>query len=115
MPMDAVAETARLPAERILPIRQGEAFVLRDRTLPLIRLSALLDRPAAPRGATVRILVTGSGAGRTGVEVEGFAGRADVLLRPVEGLLAGLPGLLGTAMMGDGQVLMVLDLPGLTG
>nr|WP_245215687.1 chemotaxis protein CheA [Pararoseomonas baculiformis] len=115
VPIGAVAETARIPAGLILPLRQGEAFVLRDRTLPLIRLPALLDRPATPRGDTARVLVAGAGAGRVGLEVDGFAGQADVLLRPLEGLLAGMPGLLGTAMLGDGRVLLVLDLPGLIG
>ncbi|SHK06494.1 two-component system, chemotaxis family, sensor kinase CheA [Roseomonas rosea] len=115
LPSDAVAETARIPAGRILPLRQGEAFVLRDRTVPLVRLSALLDLPGTPRGEMVRMAVVGSGAARVGVEVDGFAGRADVLLRPLPGLLSGMPGLLGTALMGDGQVLMVLDMPGLIG
>jgi two-component system chemotaxis sensor kinase CheA len=33
------------------------------------------------------------------------------MVRPMTGLLSGMPGLLGTALMGDGRVLMVLDLP----
>ncbi|WP_426959530.1 chemotaxis protein CheA [Muricoccus radiodurans] len=115
VPVEGVAETARVPADRILPLRDGEAFVLRDRTVPLLRLSALLDLPAAPRGGVARVLVLGAGAGRIGVEVDGFAGRADVLLRPLAGLLAGTPGVTGTALLGDGRVLMVLDLPGLIG
>jgi two-component system chemotaxis sensor kinase CheA len=115
VPTDVVAETARIPVDRILPLRQGEAFVLRDRTVPLLRLSALLELPAAPRGGMVRMAVVGSGTARVGVEVDGFGGRADVLLRPLPGLLSGMPGLLGTALMGDGQVLMVLDMPELVG
>ncbi|MFH5923010.1 chemotaxis protein CheA [Roseomonas xinghualingensis] len=115
VPMEAIAETARIPAAGILPLRQGEAFVLRDRTVPLVRLPALLDRPAGPRGDIAQVLVIGAGAERIGVEVDGFAGRTDVLLRPLAGLLSGMPGLLGTALLGDGQVLMVLDLPELIG
>jgi two-component system chemotaxis sensor kinase CheA len=45
------------------------------------------------------------------VAVSGFAERIDVLLRPMSGLLAGMPGMLGTALLGDGRVLVVLDLP----
>jgi len=115
VPMEAIAETARIPADSILPLRHGEAFVLRDRTVPLVRLPSLLDRPAGPRGDIAQVLVTGTGADRIGVEVDGFAGRTEVLLRPLAGLLSGMPGLLGTALLGDGQVLMVLDLPELIG
>jgi two-component system chemotaxis sensor kinase CheA len=115
VPIEGVSETARIQAFRILPLRDGEAFVLRDRTVPLFRLSALLDLPAAPRKESAKVVMIGTGSGHIGVEVDGLDGRADVLLRPLSGLLSGMPGLLGTALLGDGQVLMVLDLPGLIG
>ena len=41
--------------------------------------------------------------------------KIDVLLRPMTGLLATMPGILGTALLGDGRVLMILDLPELVG
>ena len=44
-----------------------------------------------------------------------WAARADVLLRPLAGLLAGMPGVRGAALLGDGGVLMVLDLAELIG
>jgi two-component system chemotaxis sensor kinase CheA len=115
VPVEAVAETARIPAGHILPLHGGEAFVLRDRTVPLLRLAALLGLPAGPRGAGVPVLVIGTGEARVAVEVDGFAGRAEVLLRPPTGLLATMPGLLGAALLGDGRVHVVLDLPGLIG
>ena len=113
IPAELVAETARIPAAEVVPLGQGEALVLRGRTLPLLRLSALLDLPSPPRTAALRTVVTGGAAGRMALEVDGFEGRLDLLLRPPEGLLRGLPGLLGTALRGDGRVMMVLDLPGL--
>jgi two-component system chemotaxis sensor kinase CheA len=33
-----------------------------------------------------------------------------VMLKPVEGLLSGTPGIAGTTLMGDGRVLLILDL-----
>jgi two-component system chemotaxis sensor kinase CheA len=116
VPMDLVAETARIPAARILPIRDGEAFVLRDRTVPLLRLSSLLDRVSMPRGAAdARIILLAFGDQRIGVEVDSFGERIDVMLRPLTGLLARMPGVLGAALLGDGRVLLVLDLPELIG
>jgi two-component system chemotaxis sensor kinase CheA len=58
-------------------------------------------------------LITGGGAARVGLEVDAFTARTDILLRPLDGLLSGTPGLLGTGLLGDGRVLLVLDLPGL--
>lgn len=114
VPTGAVTETIRIATDRILPIRDGEAFVLRDRAIPLLRLSALLDLPRTERSARcARVLITGGGAARVGLEVDAFTARTDILLRPLDGLLSGTPGLLGTGLLGDGRVLLVLDLPGL--
>ena len=60
--LDGVIETAFVPASRILPVRDGEAFVLRDRTLPLVRLADLLEipRPAElPTGMKVVVMEVG--------------------------------------------------------
>jgi len=116
VPMDVVAEVTRVPSARILPIRDGEAFVLRNRTVPLLRLSSLLHTEATPRGSTdARVLIVAFGDQRVGVEVDSLGDRADVMLRPLTGLLSSMPGVLGAALMGDGRVLLVLDLPELIG
>lgn len=114
VPIGVVAETARIPWTEIIPVQGGSAFVLRDHTIPLLHLSDLLHLPPSPRaGLHAKILVAALGSQRTGLVVEAFEDRSDVLLRPLGGMLAGRPGLLGTALLGDGQVLMVLNLPGL--
>jgi len=116
VPMNVVAEVTRVPPARILPIRDGEAFVLRDRTVPLLRLSSLLNIEAAPRAATdARVLIVAFGDQLVGVQVDSLGDRSDVMLRPLTGLLASMPGVLGAALMGDGRVLLVLDLPELIG
>ena len=45
-----------------------------------------------------------------GLEVDRLGDRLDVMLKPPEGLLAGVPGIDGTTLLGDGRVLIVLDL-----
>jgi two-component system chemotaxis sensor kinase CheA len=60
-------------------------------------------------------LIVKSGGDLVGIKVDGLSERLDVLLRPMTGLLSGLPGVQGTALLGDGRVLLVLDLPELIG
>jgi two-component system chemotaxis sensor kinase CheA len=116
VPIEAVTETLRLPVAMIQPVGSGEAFVSRGRTLPLLRLSTLLGFPPVQRhGATAKLLVVACGQQHVGIEVDGFSDRTDLLLRPMSGLLAGVAGLLGTALLADGRVLLVLDLPELVG
>jgi two-component system chemotaxis sensor kinase CheA len=105
LPLDGIVETAFVPSARILPVQEAEAFVLRDRTLPLVRLASLLEIPRAPD----------KGDELVGIAVDGFAERMDVLMRPMDGILAGMPGVMGTTLLGDGSVLMILDVPELIG
>ena len=115
IPITAVTEAARVARDRILPLGGGEAFILRDHTVPLRPLATLLGLAPAPRPmhATVLLLGAPDAPDRTGIEVDAVLGRADLLLRPLAGLLAAIPFLLGTAVEADGAALLVLDLPGL--
>ena len=116
IPIEAVVESLRLPVAMIQPIGGGEAFVSRGRTLPLLRLADLLGLPPRPRQGTVaRLLVVRCGDQPVGIEVDGFSERMDLLLRPMSGLLSGMAGLSGSALMADGRVLLVLDVPELVG
>lgn len=112
IPLEGVVETASVPKARILPVRDAEAFVLRDRTLPLVRLSDLLEIPRAEAtGPGVKTLIMSVGGELVGVAVDGFFETMDVLMRPMDGILAGMPGVMGTTLLGDGSVLMILDIP----
>ena len=48
VPMEIVVETVRLPRERIMRVGAAEAFVLRDRTIPLINLTDAIGLPREP-------------------------------------------------------------------
>jgi len=112
VPVDVVRETVRVARSRIVPIKHGEAFSLRDRTLPLIRLSDVLGLPSLHRASeNARVLVVGSEASPSALEVEEFGERIEAQVRPATGLLAGFSSVLGTTLLGDGKVLMILDIP----
>ncbi len=111
IPLDAVVETVRVPRDRIQAIGRAGAFVVRNRTVPLIDLARTLGQATPPKTTPEAIVVIAAMSGQFGgLEVDRLGERMDVMLRPVEGLLAGMPGIAGTTLMGDGQVLLVLDL-----
>ena len=110
LPLESVVETARMPRAAIAAVGAARAFVLRDRTLPVIDLGKALgwERPAADPEATIVVV---SALGQLGgLEVDRLGDRLDVMLTAPEGLLAGIPGIDGTTLMGDGRVLIVLDI-----
>ena len=60
VPIEAIAETVRLPRDAYRQIKSGEAFVLRDRIVPTCRLDRLLELPDAGASATPRTMRSSS-------------------------------------------------------
>jgi two-component system chemotaxis sensor kinase CheA len=111
IPMDVIAETVRLPFSSIRSIKRVETFVLRNAVVPLVRLADLLGM-TAPRAHSEAeaVLVVRLGGGSAGLVVDRFRESMDVILKPMDGMLAGMAGYAGTALLGDGRVLLVLNL-----
>ena len=112
VPMDMIVETVRVPAERIRTIKRAETFVLRDAVIPLVRMSHLLRMPERQPedGAETAVLVCLVNGRRVGLVIDDFREGMDVILKPLEGVLGGIDGFSGTTLLGDGRVLLVLDL-----
>ena len=115
IPLEAVRETLRVPRQSISPVGAGHALVHRGRTVPLVELETLLDaeRDGGQRNGDAVVVLFEIDGERGAVEVDGVGERMEVMLKPLEGLLAGLPGIAGSTLLGDGSVLLVLDLGGL--
>jgi two-component system chemotaxis sensor kinase CheA len=110
-PFEAIVETLQIDRDDIRAVGAGEAFVLRGRTVPLVSLGQTLGlAPSGARPATVKALVTTVGGHLGALEVDGFGESIDVMIKPIGGLLANTPGVAGTTILGDGRVLIVLDL-----
>ena len=112
VPMDLIVETVRVPAEDIHRFKQAQTVVLRGRIVPLRALADLLALDTPPRlnaDGEHAVLVVRIGAETIGLVVDDFDGTSDIILKPLEGVLSGLTGFAGTALMGDGSVLMILN------
>ncbi|MCQ4633636.1 chemotaxis protein CheA [Shinella sp. CPCC 100929] len=111
VPIADVIETQKLPMHAIQPVKAGRAFMLRNRTIPLLILSDLLHLPlpdATP--GDLKVLIVKVGPDLIGIGVDAIAERAETLTRPLTGLLKGVSGIAGTTLLGDGKVLLVLNL-----
>jgi two-component system, chemotaxis family, sensor kinase CheA len=109
--MDAVSETVRITSDRVSRIKNNPGFVLRQRIVPIVSLAELMKLPERTKGAAApRLLVVMEAAGRIAAfEVDAIRDRLDVVLKPMQGLLENARGYAGTTLLGDGQVLLVLD------
>jgi two-component system chemotaxis sensor kinase CheA len=108
--LDTVIETTRVSADRIVAVRAGRAFLLRDQVTPLVDLGVLVGAAAPKEKAAERVIVARVQGELVGFAVDAIIDRMDAAVRPMTGLLAGAPGVLGATLLSDGAVLMILDL-----
>jgi two-component system chemotaxis sensor kinase CheA len=112
IPMDAVVETVRVRRGEIRTIKRSMTTVLRGRVVALKTLNQLLGSPVEPlrnSNDELAILVVRHGDEWVGLVVDDFRATVDIILKPMTGVLAGLLAYAGSALLGDGSVLMVLD------
>lgn len=110
LPLEAVIETVRVPPTAISMVGSAPAVVLRKRTLPLIDLAAALGvEPVSADASEATVVVAVANGAWGAFRVDRVADRLELILKPLEGLLAGTPGIIGTTLLGDGRVLLVLD------
>lgn len=111
IPLEAVEQTLKLPRDQVTSVGAARAFVWRNRTLPLIDLPQTLgESRLVDSAAAANVVVTLAAGQWAGLEVDRVGERMDVMLKPLDGLLAGIHGIAGTTMLGDGRVLLILDL-----
>ena len=113
VPMDHVVETVRVPRNAIHTIKQSQTAVLRGRIVPLKALNTLLGIPAIPRSNSddeLAVLLVQAGNAELGLLVDGFQETMGVIQKPFNGFLSGLSAYSGSALMGDGSVLMILNI-----
>ncbi len=111
VPLDAIVETVSVPRTAIKGIGAAQAIVLRNRTIPVFDLASVLALREAARDETSATIVIAAVAGHLGgLQVARIGERLEVILKPLDGLLSGMPGITGTTLLGDGRVLLVLDI-----
>ena len=111
IPLEAVVETIRIGVDRIAPVGAGQAIVLRNRTVPLVDLAEALGLHGDLREeAEATVVVAKVNEHHGALRVDRIGERMEVMLKPLDGVLAGLRGLAGSTILGDGSVLLVLDL-----
>lgn len=111
VPLDEVLETVRVPLCQIHSIGMRKALVLRGQVIPLYSAAALLgiEQKEAEGSEEILVMVASSSASTIGLIVDGFSQALEVIVKPMEGPLAQLAGYSGTALLGDGTILPVLN------
>jgi two-component system chemotaxis sensor kinase CheA len=114
IPLVMVLETLRLSPADIKTIRQKPVTMLRGSVLPLIYLSELynISENGQQRKRLFAVVIQ-SGKHRVGLVVDGFMGEEEVVVKSLGKLVGEIPGISSAAILGDGSITLIVDVPAL--
>lgn len=112
VPLEAVLECLELPPDGLRGPDGAGVLSLRGEPLSCRRLRAHFELEG-PHATRELVVVIQHGSRRLGLVVDALLGETQTVLKPLGRLLRDLPGIAGSAILGNGRVAMVIDLPGL--
>ncbi len=114
IPIHSVVQSLRPSPEQISTIQnRSQVVMIRGQLHPLIRLHKLFSVSGAVEDPSEALLVVvGEGSRKCCLQVDDLLGQQQVVIKSLQGL-GKIKGVSGGAIMGDGQISLILDIPGL--
>jgi len=112
VPQVAVREVLQSESSRSTILENNELLRYHGGVLPLFRFSQLFGLPSSSLGIFYA-LVVGEGVHSAGLVVDRVLGLREVVVRPLTDRLVKVAGIAGATELGDGQVVLILDVANL--
>jgi len=110
LPLSSIKETVKIPGERIKKVFKRKVTLLREEILGIVDLRKLLKISTARdfQGLVPVVIVHGGGK-NLGLIVDALHQQEEIVIKPLEGIVADIPGIAGATVLGDGKVIPILD------
>lgn len=111
IPLNSVLEVIRVNNEQIYTVNQKEVIKLRESVIPLIDISGILYKEDSVEEKKWQYVVIVGLAEKTfGIKVDFLLGQKEVVIKSLGAYLGNIEGIAGSTIMGDGKVVVILDL-----
>jgi two-component system chemotaxis sensor kinase CheA len=114
IPLGSVIEVLRVNKNQIHSIKGKEVIKLRDSVLPLVTLDYLIAGKTNGRKQVDQdqqyVVEIGIAEKRYGIKVDELIGQQEVVIKSLGSYLGKIDGVAGSTIMGDGTVVMILDI-----
>lgn len=126
VPLTSVSEIANIDPAAVKTIERREFLMLRNEVIPLVRLdrSFEIDRISTAARAAAETTETAMGnyaviveisGKKTGLVVSSLIGQRQIVIKTLTGILRHTKNFSGATILGDGRVIMILDVASLYG
>lgn len=116
LPLTNVNEIFHLDLEKTNLINGQLSIVIRGQAIPLFYLSDWLapQQPLVEKGKGVgHVVIVQLGVQQVALVVDALLGQEEVVIKALDKLLSGTPGMAGATITSDGSIALILDLPSL--
>lgn len=114
LPLASVVEILDLDLSRTNTVDGQLVVLVRQKVLPLFYLKDwLIPGAGYERNHTGHVVVVAAGGRHVGFVVDHLVGQEEVVIKPLGAKLQGVAGMAGATITGDGQIALILDVPGL--
>ena len=115
VPLITIIESLQLKPGMVNRVAgQGEVFWFRDAYVPVVRLHELFGLEPRTKNLHEGLIMVVEGEGRRiGLFVDDLLGQQQVVIKSLETNFRRVDGVSGATILGDGQVALILDVPGL--
>ncbi|MFA4922888.1 MAG: chemotaxis protein CheA [Ignavibacteriaceae bacterium] len=112
VPLSSVIEVVRVNAKDIYTINQNEVIRIRDSVISLIDVNELVfhSNGLLKDEEWQYIVVVGVAEKQFGLKVDGLVGQKEVVIKSLGNYLGNIEGIAGSTIMGDGTIVMILDI-----
>ena len=112
IPLSSVIEVIRVSKKEIYMVNQTECIKVRDSVLPLCDIDTLLYRvdSSLKNNNWQHVVVVGIAEKRVGIKVDNLIGQKEIVIKSLGKYLGNLDGIAGSTIMGDGKVVMIVDI-----
>jgi two-component system chemotaxis sensor kinase CheA len=115
IPTFAVRESLRPSADQVHTVRGAACLIqVRDRLIPILHLGETFQVAGArPAIADATVVVLEDGGRPLAVVIDELVGKQEVVIKTLGEMFAGVRGVAGGAILGDGRIGLILDAGGL--
>jgi two-component system chemotaxis sensor kinase CheA len=112
IPLNSVIEVLRVHTEDIYSVNQHDVIRRRDDVIPLVAIDALLYNDCKDNSDRIwqYIVVVGLAERVFGIKVDELCGQKEVVIKSLGSYLGNINGIAGSTIMGDGTVVMIVDI-----